>query len=133
SAVSDVVAVPAGGTHTCALRVDGAPFCWGANDFGQLGDGTTATRLTAVEVPSFRFNIDPAVVLRPPGRVATVTALVACPEDQQVKLTVVLTQGEAFGEGRAVEACTGRLERYPVTVPAHGPTFFEAGPAEATA
>jgi hypothetical protein len=86
-----------------------------------------------VEVPSFRFNIDPAVELRAPGRVATVIALVACPEDQQLELRISLYQGAAFGEGRAVEACTGQLERYPVTVPAQGPAGFEPGPAEAEA
>ena len=105
----------------------------GKNSTGQLGDGTTTNRLTAVEVPSFHFNIDPAVALHPPGRVATVTALVACPEDQQVRLWISLNQGEAGGEGRAVEACTGQLERYPVEVHAHGRAFFEPGPAEAEA
>jgi hypothetical protein len=39
--------------HTCALRQgSGDLYCWGNNDFGQLGDGTLTDRL--VPVPVFR-------------------------------------------------------------------------------
>jgi alpha-tubulin suppressor-like RCC1 family protein len=39
-ALADVADVTVGEEHVCALRRDGAVFCWGTNIFGQLGQGT---------------------------------------------------------------------------------------------
>ncbi len=47
---SDVVAVAAGGSHTCAVTTAGAVKCWGWNLYGQLGDGTPTARATPVGV-----------------------------------------------------------------------------------
>jgi alpha-tubulin suppressor-like RCC1 family protein len=45
-----VTAVAAGGSHTCAVLVGGDVKCWGGNDFGQLGDGSTSARFAPVSV-----------------------------------------------------------------------------------
>jgi alpha-tubulin suppressor-like RCC1 family protein len=46
----DASALAAGPAHTCALRLDGTVWCWGENDQGQLGDGTTTAHALPVEV-----------------------------------------------------------------------------------
>jgi alpha-tubulin suppressor-like RCC1 family protein len=38
------------GPHACALIRDGSLRCWGANQFGQLGDGTPTNRLRPIPV-----------------------------------------------------------------------------------
>jgi alpha-tubulin suppressor-like RCC1 family protein len=42
--------VSAGGSHSLGLGSDGQVYSWGANDYGQLGDGTTTSRTSAVAV-----------------------------------------------------------------------------------
>ena len=42
-------ALDAGLLHTCAVLSPGSVWCWGDNQTGQLGDGTTTTHQTPVE------------------------------------------------------------------------------------
>ena len=49
-AFTDVVAVAAGLNFSLALKRDGLVLAWGYNTQGQLGDGTTTTRLRPVAV-----------------------------------------------------------------------------------
>lgn len=48
--ISDSKNVVAGEFHTCAQSESGIVACWGGNEFGQVGDGTTADRATPVPV-----------------------------------------------------------------------------------
>jgi hypothetical protein len=40
----------AGWIYTCTIVLGGEVRCWGSNGSGQLGDGTTMSRLTPVAV-----------------------------------------------------------------------------------
>ena len=53
--LTDVVQISAGSNHTCAVLTNGEARCWGSNDSGKLGDGTT------------QYASRPMVVLDPTG------------------------------------------------------------------
>ncbi|HET9439685.1 MAG TPA: hypothetical protein VFO52_05920 [Longimicrobiales bacterium] len=44
-----------GGAHNCALRLDGAAYCWGVNAEGQLGNGTTSNANVPVHAGTLPF------------------------------------------------------------------------------
>lgn len=52
---SNVVSIGSGANRGCAVITDGRSFCWGLNDAGQIGDGTTVNR----------FQPTDAIYLRP--------------------------------------------------------------------
>lgn len=51
------VQVTTGEAHSCALGSGGVVHCWGSNDYGQLGDGTTVTRPNPTRVPGLPANV----------------------------------------------------------------------------
>jgi alpha-tubulin suppressor-like RCC1 family protein len=48
--LTNATQVAAGRDHSCGIRPNGRAYCWGWNGNGQLGDGTTTQRFTAVRV-----------------------------------------------------------------------------------
>lgn len=48
---TQVVGITGGERHTCVHTVEGEPWCWGGNDRGQLGDGSTTPRAAPGRVP----------------------------------------------------------------------------------
>lgn len=45
------ISISAGAGHTCAVLQNGETYCWGANDYGELGVGTTVESRVPVKVP----------------------------------------------------------------------------------
>ncbi len=48
--LSGAIGLDAGSYHTCAVSTAGSVSCWGRNEAGQLGDGTSENRSTFVNV-----------------------------------------------------------------------------------
>jgi hypothetical protein len=63
SAPAQAQSVAAGGDHSCAVLQGGDVYCFGDNSFGQLGNATTVSSLSAVLVVGFGALDPPASVV----------------------------------------------------------------------
>jgi len=72
--LSDAVAIAASSSTTCAVREDGAVWCWGSNGSGQLGIGKTYQELAFSNVP-MQSGLTEAVAVTPGGTSGTLCAL----------------------------------------------------------
>jgi alpha-tubulin suppressor-like RCC1 family protein len=54
---SGVTAITSGIMHSCALLSNGSVKCWGANNYGQLGDGTNSNRNEPAQVSGLTSGV----------------------------------------------------------------------------
>jgi alpha-tubulin suppressor-like RCC1 family protein len=86
---SSVVAIAAGGGDTCALLGTGDSYCWGLNNFGQLGVGTTGPTQATPKITQ----------LVPGGVLASLGAAALAPGGDHTCLVATMPSGSVVCSG----------------------------------
>jgi alpha-tubulin suppressor-like RCC1 family protein len=111
--VAAIRANDAGGAHTCALMVSGGLKCWGRNESGELGDGTTTESHVPIDVSGLTSGVS-AVALGTWHTCAATSSGVKCWGDNSfgqlgnAMTTTQTTPASVVGlEGGALRVTTG--------------------------
>ena len=62
--LTDIEKVDAGEVHSCAIKTGGTLWCWGWNQYGEVGDGTTTQRLRSCKKLTSRFRVGALSMVR---------------------------------------------------------------------
>ncbi|MCU1356735.1 MAG: regulator of chromosome condensation, partial [Acidimicrobiales bacterium] len=126
---SGVTSVSEGDQYTCAVA-SGAVYCWGLNDQGQVGDGTTTTRLAPLAVQA------PGVASGSPKLTGVSTAVVGSISSGARASCANLTSGPTvcWGQGTAGQLGDGFLinRSTPVYVDGTGPDTWATASVSAS-
>lgn len=100
----DIASLTIGGSVSCVIRKDRSLWCWGRNDRGQLGDGTTYDRFTLVPILSDVVEITPSADASCAIRDDTDTRYYRCGAGCGLTQFVAASGGEGT---RALYVCEG--------------------------
>ena len=95
--LSGITAIACGEWFSVALKSDGTVWAWGDNNHGELGDGTTATRTTPVQVSGINLITNTMTTPTPtptPVAKGAVSGVVNGADNLPLKGVTVTIQGE---------------------------------------
>ena len=122
SGLAGVTAIATGSSHSCALTAAHTVHCWGSNDSGQLGDGTTTNRAVAVATVGLTSRVWDR--LGGADRYATAAAVSRSAFPTGGAGAVVLARGDAYPDA---------LVGVPLAAARHAPLLLTHGTTLPTA
>lgn len=129
--LANIVRLSAGRSHVCALAMDGRTYCWGGNDYGQLGTGDTTPRLRATFATELPGGPERLVTAAFRTQVLVAGALSGVGEDDDGELGGPTESASGFSATRVVagrvsaaDALLGTLENTCVVSSTGGPSCW---------